>query len=126
MIKIFTSVIILAIISITGAMAKDNPNYRNSKEMMEDFKSNFPAGYKVVTDYFQGKICKDDISNVTMEDIKDFTRTYQYGTLIAFESTDLDFYNILITSNKLLNCGNDTTMRKFVDAVNKKTDSNNK
>ncbi len=86
--------------------------------MMADMKTNFPGVYDVVTDYFQAKTCKEDfIKDVSVKEIKKFTMTSQYGILIGLKYQDTPItkadYLTLISSYKVMNCGDKDAMRSF-------------
>jgi hypothetical protein len=122
--KRILSAMLLASITITGAIADETKtkdlsgHYKNSKEMMADMKTNFPGVYDVVTDYFQAKTCKEDfIKDVSVKEIKKFTMTSQYGILIGLKYQDTPItkadYLTLISSYKVMNCGDKDAMRSF-------------
>ena len=123
--KRILSAMLLAAIATTSAMANETipkadfkSDYKNTKEMMIDMKKNFPTLHDVVTDYFQAKTCKEDITLTTsVKEVREFANSFQYGVLIALKYQDTPLakadYLTLISSYKLMNCGDEDAMRSF-------------
>lgn len=122
------STIAVAVITTTGVFAADTKkvdltaNYKSTKEMMNDMKTNFPDVHTIVTDYFQAKTCKEDItSNVSIKDIREFAITYQYGVLIALKYQDAPIakanYSALINAYKAMNCGSEKALGTYIGAT---------
>lgn len=124
--KRILSAMLLAAITTTSAMANETipkaefkSDYKNTKEMMIDMKKNFPTLHDVVTDYFQAKTCKKDItSTASIKEVREFANSLQYGVLIALKYQDTPLtkadYLTLISSYKVLNCGDQDAMSGFV------------
>ncbi len=123
--KRILSAMLLAAIATTSAMANETipkadfkSDYKNTKEMMIDMKKNFPTLHDVVTDYFQAKTCKEDITLTTsVKEVREFANSFQYGVLIALKYQDTPLtkadYLTLISSYKVMNCGDEDAMRSF-------------
>lgn len=127
--KRILSAILLAAITTTGAIANDTKttsltgDYKNTKEMMADMKTDLPAVYDIVTDYFQAKTCQEDfIKHVSVKEIREFTTTVQYGFLVGLKYQDSPImkanYLTLTSAYKAMNCGNLDAMKSFGVATN--------
>ncbi len=61
---------------------------------------------EVIIDYLQSKTCKNDFrEDVTVESMKDFSSSVQFGTLLAVHHMDYDLYKKMIQNYKFINCG---------------------
>lgn len=127
--KRILSAMLLAAITTTGAIANDTKttsltgDYKNTKEMMADMKTDLPVVYDVVTDYFQAKTCKEDITLTTsIKEVREFANSFQYGVLIALKYQDSPImkanYLTLTSAYKAMNCGNIDAMKSFGVATN--------
>lgn len=124
--KRILSAMLLAAIATTGAVANETipkadfkSDYKNTKEMMIDMKKNLPTLHDIVTDYFQAKTCKEDITLTTsVKEVREFANSFQYGVLIALKYQDTPLtkadYLTLISSYKVMNCGDKDAMSGFV------------
>lgn len=128
--KRILSAMLLAAITTTGAIANETKpfdlksNYKNTKEMMSDIKEKSPEVNQVVTDYFQAKTCKEDItSTVSEKEIRKFLITTQYGVLIAmkyqYDNTPIykANYDALLNAYKSMNCDDTEAFRKYGEDV---------
>lgn len=128
--KRILSAMLLTAITTTGAIASEvksvdlRSDYKNTKELMNDAKKNLPKVHEVITDYFQAKTCKEDITSIaSIKDIREFATSYQYGVLIGFKYQAQESivartnYDALINAYKVMNCGSDDAMGVYVGAV---------
>lgn len=120
--RILLSAVALAVIATNGFSTTDSKtkdssldsaftaDYNTSKDMMDKIKTFNPLVYEVINDYFKAKTCSDDItSSVSVQEIKKFATTVQYGLLIGFKYSDTPVmkahYINLTSSYKVMNCG---------------------
>lgn len=123
--KRILSAMLLAAIATTSAIANETipkadfkSDYKNTKEWMNDAKKNLPTVHDIMNDYFQAKTCKEDITLTTsIKEIREFANSFQYGVLIALKYQDTPLakadYLTLISSYKLMNCGDKDAMSGF-------------
>ncbi len=122
--------VLVAAITTTGAIANETKNvdlktnYNGTKEMMNDLKKILPDEHDIITDYFKAKTCKEDITkNVSMNEIREFTTTKQYGFLIALKFNAKESiiartnYDALINAYKAMNCGSEEALSTYIGAT---------
>lgn len=100
---------------------------KDSKEVMDAMKMSMPIISEVIEDYFQAKTCKKEFTDVTsIEQIKDFSTSYQYGVLLELKykekhqqetSMAKATYLALITAYSFMNCGGEDNLGGFIGST---------
>ncbi len=93
-----------------------NKDYKTTKELMSAMKQELPTAYATISDYFTAKTCSKNFNKkVTIKQIRDFSATIQFGTLIALKYQNDNHlakahYYLLIDGYKFMNCGDDDVL----------------
>jgi hypothetical protein len=119
------SAILLATVSVS-TFANEIEKDLMTDEMMNNLEITTPKYhqhfYQVSNDYFQANKCSDDITGkVSIAEIKEFAKTYQFSILIGLKTQDTPItkanYLALISAYKLMNCGNEKAMSSYITAT---------
>ncbi len=78
----------------------------NTKEWINALELVSPGPYRVISDYFQAKTCKEDFTtDVSFEEVEEFTTTKKYIKLLALMYEIPIFYDATMKGYKFVSCG---------------------